>query len=210
MQVWFGEEHRFITDVYLMKKRSRQKPDWDALYEIASTQEGYFSRKQAAEAGYSSPLLYRHIKGGKFSRSVRGVYRLVYFPPGDHEDLVTIWLWSGRQGVFSHETALALHGLSDVLPARIYLTLPARWSTRRLRLPKGVVAHYADVQEQERSWVGSVPVTKPVRALHDCVASHLSPELLKQALDDGLKRGLFAARDVAKVSEYLSGFAVEG
>ncbi len=42
----------------------------------------------------------------------RGVYRLVHFPVGDHEDLTAVWLWSEREGVFSHETALALHDLS--------------------------------------------------------------------------------------------------
>ena len=30
-------------------------------------------------------------------------------------------------GVFSHDTALALHELSDALPARAHLTLPASW-----------------------------------------------------------------------------------
>jgi len=47
----------------------------------------------------------------------RGVYRLEHFPAGEHEDLVALWLWTDRAGVFSHETALALHGLSDTLPS---------------------------------------------------------------------------------------------
>jgi predicted transcriptional regulator of viral defense system len=63
---------------------------------------------------------------------------------------VPIWLWSERVGVFSHETALGLHELSDVLPARIHLTLPAKWRRRRLRVPKGVVVHHADVDRRER------------------------------------------------------------
>ena len=28
-----------------------------------------------------------------------------------------VWLWSEQAGVFSHQTALALHDLSDILPA---------------------------------------------------------------------------------------------
>jgi len=35
----------------------------------------------------------------------RGIHRLVYFPAGQHEDLVALWLWSEQAGVFSHDTA---------------------------------------------------------------------------------------------------------
>jgi hypothetical protein len=37
---------------------------------------------------------------------------------------VVAWLWSDKQGVFSHQTALALHGLSDTLSAKAHLSLP--------------------------------------------------------------------------------------
>ena len=81
----------------------------------------------------------------------RGVYRVVHFPAGEQQALVEVWLWSDRAGVLSHETALALHDLSDLLPAQIHLTLPAAWHARRLRVPDGVVLHYADVDETERT-----------------------------------------------------------
>jgi len=51
----------------------------------------------------------------------------------------TAWLWSEQAGVISHQTALSLHGLSDVLPAQAHLTLPAAWSKRRFRVPPDVV-----------------------------------------------------------------------
>ena len=72
-------------------------PRWDALYETAAAQEGHFTTAQAADAGYSSQLLRKYLANGRIARTRRGVYRLVHFPPGDHEDLVTIWLWSGRE-----------------------------------------------------------------------------------------------------------------
>jgi len=80
----------------------------------------------------------------------RGVYRLVHFPAGDYEDLTTVWLWSEHMGVFSHQTALALHDLSDVLPSQVHLTLPNTWRSRRLRVPEGVVLHYGDVADSDR------------------------------------------------------------
>ncbi len=113
--------------------------------------------------------------------------------------IVTIWLWSDRQGVFSHETALALHGLSDVLPGRIHLTLPASWQSRRLRVPRGIVLAHATVPKDDRTWVGPVPVTSVVRTLLDCAAAHLAPDVLEQAVEQARERGLVAQHDIDRV-----------
>ena len=86
----------------------------------------------------------------------------------------------------------ALHGLSDVLPARVHVTLPSSWSSRRLRVPKAVVLHFADVADLERGWSGAVPVTTPHRTLEDCVAAHASPEIVEKALRDARARGLLS------------------
>lgn len=171
-------------------------PDWDRLFEIAVGQEGHFTTAQAAEAGYSPQLLNRYLRSGRIRRVRRGVYRVVHFPSGEQEDLVEVWLWSDRAGVLSHETALALHDLSDLLPAQIHLTLPAAWHARRLRVPDGVVLHYADVDETERTWVGAVPVTSPLRTIVDCARDDLSPDLLHQAVEQALARGLVSRKAI--------------
>ena len=181
-------------------------PDWDRLFEIAVAQDGLFTTQQAAEAGYSPQLLAHHLGAGRMVRVRRGVYRLVHFPAGDHEDLTTVWLWSEREGVFSHQTALALHDLSDVLPALIHFTLPQAWRKRRLRPPDGVVLHYGDVAESERRWFGPVPATAPLRTLEDCAAEHLPPELLRDAARDALDRGLVAREELVAVETALEAF----
>jgi predicted transcriptional regulator of viral defense system len=177
----------------------RAAPSWDALFEVASGQEGLFTTVQAADAGYSPQLLQKHLQAGRIQRVRRGVYRLVHFPPGDHEELAAVWLWSARAGVFSHETALFLHGLSDVLPARVHLTLPASWRARRLRVPRGVVLHHADVPKDERSWVGPVPVTAPRRTLADCIAAGVAPDLVEQAIEQAATRGVVPRAAVAEL-----------
>jgi len=179
---------------------------WDRLYETAAGQAGYFTTKQAAEAGYSPQLLVHHTHGGKIVRVRRGVYRLVHFPSGEHEALVVVWLWSDQAGVFSHQTALALHGLSDVLPAHIHITLPGAFRQRRFRVPEGVVLHYADVPPDARGWFGAVPVTTPRRTLEDCAAEDLSPELLRQAARQALRRGLVANGELVEVTRTLAPF----
>ena len=170
---------------------SRQTgPDWDRLYETALGQEGHFTTQQALDAGYSSQLLVKYLNSGKIVRVRRTVYRLKHFPPGQQEDLVALWLWSDRAGIFSHETALMLHELSDVLPARAHLTVPEKWRRRRLQVPDGVVLHYADVPKRDRAWVGAVPVTSPARTLTDCAADYVSPDFLSSAISQALARGM--------------------
>ena len=182
-------------------------PSWDRLFEIAAGQAGYFTTKQAAEAGYSTHLLRKHMQAGRMARSRRGIYRLIHFPASEHEELVAAWLWSEQAGVFSHQTALMLHGLSDVLPAQLQLTLPAAWRHRRLRVPPDVVLHHSDVSTEDRAWFGAVPATNPRRTLDDCAGDGLlSPELLRQAAQQALRRGLVTKTELDAVEEALKPF----
>jgi predicted transcriptional regulator of viral defense system len=178
---------------------TRRPPDWDSLFEVAQGQDGYFTTAQAAQAGYSRPLLHKHLAGGKIVRARRGVYRVVHFPASDREDLVVLWLWSEQAGVFSHETALALHDLSDALPSKVHLTMPASWRRRRLRVPAGLVLHFAEVGEGDRTSFGAVPVTAPLRTLADCIEADLAPGLLDQAVSQARRRGLITAPEEARL-----------
>ena len=189
-----------------MDQATTESPDWDRLFETAAAQDGLFTTKQAAEAGYSPQLLAHHLGAGRMVRVRRGIYRLVHFPAGDHEELVVVWLWSEHTGVFSHQTALALHDLSDVLPAQIHLTLPCVWKKRRLRVPEGVVLYYGAVSESERRWFGAVPATDPARTLEDCAREHLSPELLRDAALDALHRGVVSRDQLGTVTQVLEPF----
>ena len=182
------------------------RPDWDRLFETALTQEGLFTTQQAREAGFSPQLLVHYLQAGKATRVRRGIYRLVHFPAGDNEELVTAWLWSERAGVVSQQSALALHNLSDVLPAQIHLTLPDAWRRRRFRVPADVVLHHADVPPADRTWFGAVPLTNPRRTLSDCARGALSPELLRRAAQQALRRGLVGRNEIGDVETALAPF----
>jgi predicted transcriptional regulator of viral defense system len=182
------------------------EPDWQALYDTAAAQEGLFTTRQAAAAGYSAPLLTHYQRSGRIARLRRGIYRLTHFPPGDHEDLVAAWLWADAAGVFSHLTALSLHALSDVLPAHIHLTLPTSWQTRRLRVPKGLVLHYADIPSDQRTWAGAVPMTSALRTLQDCAAAGITPDLFQQAGRQAVERGLVMRTDIHEIAMALEAY----
>ena len=189
-----------------MKALAKAHPDWDRLYEVAAAQEGLFTTQQAAEAGYSLQLLIHHLSSGRVVRVQRGIYRVVHFPAGEHEELVRAWLWSERIGVFSNQTALALHRLSDALPSQLHLTLPTKWRHRRFRVPDGIVLHYADISKRDRAWFGPVPITSVKRTLNDCARDGLSPELLRQAAKQALHRGVVVRTDLPDVRASLKPF----
>ena len=182
---------------------STTSPSWDELHEIANGQSGHFTAQQAAEVGFSSQLLHAHVQTEKLERPMRGIYRIARFPPSDHEDLVVLWLWSGQQAVFSHETALSLHELSDALPARIHLTMPTSTS-RRKRVPDDVVMHLADLDKGDQQWLGPVPVTKPDRSVLDVAAAHGDAALVAQAIDQGIRGGVFTFEQVAPAGRYVA------
>lgn len=177
-------------------------PDWDSLFGVAESQAGYFTTKQAAGAGYS-PQLLAYLVDKKVERVRRGIYRLVHFPASDHENLVVLWLWSEQVGVYSHETALALHDLSDALPGQVHLTLPATWRRRRLRVPSGLVLHFADIADQDRASFGAVPLTAPLRTLRDCIEADFAPSLVGQAILQARRRGLITAADESRLRDEL-------
>jgi len=174
-------------------------PDWDRLYEVAAQQEGHFTLHQAVAAGYSRQLLEHHLRKGRITRTRRGLYRLTHFPPGDQEDLVVFWLWSQRQGVFSHQTALFLHDLCDALPGHVHMTLPSPPALRRRVVPQGLCLHLGSVPARDRTWSGPVPVTRPLRTIQDCLGASVSPELVQQAIATGLARGLFSQAEVEEL-----------
>jgi predicted transcriptional regulator of viral defense system len=172
------------------------KSPWDALFRIAVTQEGIFSAAQAKESGCSQQLLGRYLATGKIERVHRAIYRIVHFPRGENEDLLVLWLWSKNEGVFSHETALFLHQLSDALPTRAHLTLPRAWARREVKLPPRMDVFYDEVPEEDRTWHGPVPITAVRRTLADCLHANVSAELVAQASMEAAERGLITPAEV--------------
>jgi predicted transcriptional regulator of viral defense system len=172
----------------------RRDPQENAqgLYRIAASQGGYFSAAQAREAGYSYRQQSYHRGRGNWLLIDRGIYRLRDFPSGEREDLIRWSLWSRNrkgtpQAVVSHESALTVHDLSDVMPERVHLTVP---KTFRKRVPVGCVLHVASLAEEEVEPRPGYSVTTPLRTLVDVAGSALSQEHLNIAVRDALERGL--------------------
>ena len=160
------------------------------LVEIAAQQSGYFSANQALQAGYSYPAQHYHAAQGNWLRIGRGIYRLPEWPSSPHEDLVRWTLWSGQQAVVSHESALAVHDLGDVNPAKVHLSVPLRF---RAKAP-GVILHHAVVPATEKQEHIGFWVTTPLRSLIDIASGSLDLDQVVIAVAEAQRRGLVSAK----------------
>ena len=101
------------------------------LFAHAIGQGGYFTAKQAHQAGYRYQHLEYHTSVGNFERVKHGLYRIPSIPPGEHDDLIRLSLWSRNQkdepqAVVSHESALVLHEPRRASPTQAPLHGPAQ------------------------------------------------------------------------------------
>lgn len=169
-----------------MNSVSTTPPNHQQLYEIAEQQAGYFTAAQAQAVGFSRPLLSYYTKAGRFDRVRQGIYRLVQFPGSPYEDLFVAWLRTGPDSVISHESALAVYELSDVLPGEAHVIVPRTASRRR----KGIRLHTNRLNTDEVTQRAGLPITTVARTIADVIANGLAQEQVGQAIQEALQRGL--------------------
>lgn len=178
----------------------------DLLFEIADRQQGYFTSKQAEESGYYRSHFQRYIKSGEWLKEMRGIYRLAHYPVTERPELVIWSLWSQNrrgetQGTWSHETALDIYELSDVMPSKMHLTVPKAFR-KGIAIPKVLILHYADLKENEIRYQQGYEVTTPIRTLLDILFDRkLSTDLISQAISDALKSGLISRNELNSHTE---------
>lgn len=91
------------------------------LAAIAQAHGGIIETKTAVANGVSKAMLYKLCRENKIHRVVQGQYIL----PEDMQDELLSISKRSDQIIFSHETALFLHGISDRTPFEHTLTVPS-------------------------------------------------------------------------------------
>ena len=179
------------------------------LYEIAEGQQGFFTTKQAKAAGFAEHTHPYHVHAGNWFREHRGIYRLASFPRGERPDLMLWSLWArnrgeANQGVYSHQTALSLHDLSDVMPAKLHMTVPKSFR-RNSEIPRVLVLHFANLSQIDIAAAHGVRVTRPMRTILDLLARGEVPlPTLRQAVREGLRRGIIRRSEIAEARRHLA------
>ena len=189
--------------------RKARKAAAKRLYEIAEVQNGFFTTKQAKAAGFAENIHPYSVHAGNWVREHWGICRIVNFPRGERPDLMLWSLWSrnrgeSAQGVYSHQTALALHDLSDIMPAKLHMTVPRNFR-RNSEIPRVVILYFADLSQSDTGVAHGVRVTRPMRTILDVLAGGEVPlAILRQAVREGLRRGLIRRSEIAEARKHLA------
>ncbi len=179
----------------------------DKLFEIADRQQGYFTSQQAEESGFSRSNFHFKIQSGEWVKQFRGIYRLAHYPVTERSELVLWMLWSrGRkglpQGIWSHETALDIHELSDVMPSKMHMSVPVRFR-KGTPIPKNLHLHFIDIPRSDVEERQGYRVTTPIRTLIDVIQEgKLSNEHIAQIVKQALEKGLATIKEMQQISEW--------
>jgi predicted transcriptional regulator of viral defense system len=172
---------------------------WDDLLEAAAAQHGYFTTEQAAEHGISRRALSWRARSGSAERIAQGLYRLPHWPPDPSDELYALQAIAPF-GTFSHDTALTLLGLTDIIPSTIHFTIP---ETSRLRSRPGVTLHRSrHGATTDRTLRDGLWLSTALRALLDAARDGADPDQLVSAARDARARAMLTPDDLAELRHH--------
>ena len=181
----------------------------DLVLERAVEQHGYVTTRDARELGIDPTQLRLMAARGRLERVARGVYRVPILPRTEHDELAEAVAWTLGRGVVSHESALVLHGLSDVNPSRIQLTVP-RDNHPRAAGGDLYRLHRRALKREDVTEKDDLPVTTVARTIRDCLAIGTDPAQLRRALDQAASEGLVRPREVEALRDEIDKHGTSG
>lgn len=173
-------------------ERAAKATDLPGLEELALQQGGYFRREDAHAHGVSDRLLSYHTRTGRFERVLPAVFRLRSAPVSPNDDILLAWVWSRYRGAISHDSALALYGLTDLMPTRVHLSVPPE-ERRRSDL---FVLHRAGLTAGDIAPYEGVRATRPARAIVEAAADGADPDQIHRAIHQALGRALMTSEQL--------------
>jgi predicted transcriptional regulator of viral defense system len=101
----------------------------DLVIKIMNENNGILTSEYATRLGIDNKILQRMHKSGEIERLEHGMY----MDSNHMEDEYLLTQYRCKRGIFSHETALFFHDLSDRTPFQLMLTIPSGYNTRLLK-----------------------------------------------------------------------------
>ncbi len=170
------------------------------LVGLASGQGGYFTASQAKDVGYSYQAQAYHRRSGNWVQVDRAIYRLLEWPPTEHDDLIRWTLWTGARGVVSYETALATHEVGEFEAPHIHLTVPPGFR----KDDDALVLHKAVLPDEDVEDRGGYRITTVSRSLIDVASLAPEEDQLARAIEDALSQGKVTRRRLRARAEAVN------
>lgn len=143
------------------------------LQEILQENNGTVTTAQANAIGISNERLRLLVKSGELERAARGIYVL----PDEFLDKLHVLQLKRPKMIYSHETALFLHDLTDRDPISYTVTVPTGYNAKAI-IEEGVTVysvkrelHQLGVIQTETMFGNHVTVYNMERTICDCIRS---------------------------------------
>lgn len=158
------------------------------LQSVLNQNGGILTTAQANEVGVSNERLRLLVHSGELERVTTGIYVL----PDEFTDKMFIVQLRRPKVIYSHETALFLHELTDRDPISYMVTVPTGYNPTRLREDGFTVftikreLHEIGVTKLTTMFGNSVTVYDMERTICDCLRSRNNLDIA--VVTDALKR----------------------
>jgi predicted transcriptional regulator of viral defense system len=177
---------------------------------LLNNADGIVTSKQVTEAGFHRSVLPMLVRDNVLIQVSRGVY----MKPTAWEDEMYLLQYRYSKGIFSHETALYLHDMTDRTPARFTMTFP--WGYNAASLKQGKVTVKRTVKDYYE--LGIIELLSPAgnaikaydieRTLCDIVRGTGACDI--QIVNQAMKRyALSKGKDIQKLTGYAEKLRVK-
>lgn len=184
--------------------------DFEALDLLFEQNHGIVKTAQVLGKDIAKHNLYAYAKKNGVEQVAHGIY----ISPEAWTDAMYILHLRCGQGVFSHESALYLHGLTDREPFEYSITVKTGYNPSNLRADGIKVytikkdLHDIGVTTMNTPFGNPVPVYNAERTICDIIRSRSGIE--KQTFQDALKQyASFKDKDLRRLINYAQMFRVE-
>jgi len=184
--------------------------DLAIVKQLLSQGNGMFAASQAMELGLHRQKLAGFVKSGILERVERGIY----ISPGGLDDVLFWMQQRAKKIVYSHETALFLHRLTDRTPIRYSITVPSSYKVS-MALKKSCKIYYIKQELidlgkiEKQSGMGHAIVTYDLeRTLCDVIRSRnkMDNQIVIEALKNYAQN---KDKDLHHLYKYAGNFSVE-
>jgi predicted transcriptional regulator of viral defense system len=177
---------------------------WEKAFLVATDQYGFITHADIRRLGEDPVRLRQWLEHDQVERAGHGIYRFRQIPPTPLDPFMLATLWPRARGVISHASALELHALCDVNPAKIHLTVPIGFRLRR-RGGERYVVHTEHLEPDQLTLHEGIRIVTPSQAIRQGIASGVQTQLLIQAIDTARRTGRAPAGALKRLEADLAG-----
>ena len=182
----------------------------DLFFNIIEKNNGFITSTQVTEAGLPRRTLGELVDAEKIIRVARGIYAL----PNVWEDEMYFLQYRYTKGIFSNETALYLHSLSDRTPQTYTITFPHKYNAPGIKNHNVKVKfateeiHGLGVATMQSPFGNSIRAYDKERTLCDIVKGNNTCDI--QLVNKAMKAyAISLDKDIAKLFTYADRLRVK-